>query len=400
MLETISKHTNSPPTSQKKEGTFINGQPVQRKLTIGTSNDIYEVEADKMADKVVGKDNSHTGSVTQTGSLLQRKCSACQNEEMVQKKGENTGGTVASKSLTQQINGSKGRGHKMDSGTQSFMESRFGTDFSQINIHTGSQATQMNGELNAQAFTVGNDIYFNQGKYNPASSEGKHLLAHELTHTIQQGGIQRKIQKKDGDKDEKKKNSFDFKLLPPKLKWQVSSFMLTADISKLKMDYDSSFFIRGLQYKYGSSLSLLMQHNDFKMNAGIVPQTPELKLGATYNKFYLGSSYNFKTSSFGLNMGWGAKPLPYNYEMANTFNKAGNSIPTLFANTPMAFQMPPWEFYNQNKDDIGNVVKGVSTIKKITDYGKKDIHFGANFRLSYDPINKTAFMFTLVGRFK
>lgn len=76
------------------------------------------------------------------------------------------------------------------------MESRFGTDFSDVKIHTGSEAVQMSSELNAQAFAVGNDIYFNEGKYNPNSDSGKHLLAHELTHTVQQsGGIGRKIQK-------------------------------------------------------------------------------------------------------------------------------------------------------------------------------------------------------------
>jgi hypothetical protein len=66
------------------------------------------------------------------------------------------------------------------------MESRFGADFSNVKIHTGSYATQLSKDLNAQAFTVGNDVYFNEGKYQPESSEGKHLLAHELTHVIQQ----------------------------------------------------------------------------------------------------------------------------------------------------------------------------------------------------------------------
>jgi hypothetical protein len=73
-----------------------------------------------------------------------------------------------------------------------------GADFSQVKIHTGEEAAGMSNALNAQAFTVGNDIYFNSGKYNPASDKGKHLLAHELTHTIQQSGsIGRKIQKRD-----------------------------------------------------------------------------------------------------------------------------------------------------------------------------------------------------------
>ena len=76
----------------------------------------------------------------------------------------------------------------MDGSTKNFMENRFGADFSGVRIHTADYAVQMSRDLNAQAFTVGNDIYFNSGKYSPDSAGGKHLLAHELTHTIQQNG--------------------------------------------------------------------------------------------------------------------------------------------------------------------------------------------------------------------
>ncbi|NJO00826.1 MAG: DUF4157 domain-containing protein, partial [Bacteroidia bacterium] len=74
----------------------------------------------------------------------------------------------------------------MGADTQSFMSDRFGADFSRVRIHTGSQSVQMNQELGAKAFTVGNDVHFNQGEYNPGSTEGKELLAHEITHVIQQ----------------------------------------------------------------------------------------------------------------------------------------------------------------------------------------------------------------------
>ena len=83
--------------------------------------------------------------------------------------------------------------------TMSQMQSGFGADFSQVRIHTDSNAVQLSKDLGAQAFTHGNDIYFNEGKYNPSSTSGQHLLAHELTHTIQQGGsasmAQNKIQR-------------------------------------------------------------------------------------------------------------------------------------------------------------------------------------------------------------
>ena len=81
----------------------------------------------------------------------------------------------------------KGKGKKLDQKTKKEMESGFGADFSQVNIHTDSNAISMSQQIGAQAFTNGNDIYFNQGKYDPESDSGKHLLAHELTHTLQQG---------------------------------------------------------------------------------------------------------------------------------------------------------------------------------------------------------------------
>jgi len=76
------------------------------------------------------------------------------------------------------------------------MESRFGTDFSGVKIHAGNEAVQMSRELNAQAFTVGSDIYFNSGKFAPESESGRHLLSHELTHTIQQSGINNSLYSK------------------------------------------------------------------------------------------------------------------------------------------------------------------------------------------------------------
>ena len=76
------------------------------------------------------------------------------------------------------------------------MESRVETDLSAVRVHTGDYAAELSQQLNAQAFTVGNDIYFNSGKFSPGSDDGKQLLAHELVHTIQQGaGISRKVQR-------------------------------------------------------------------------------------------------------------------------------------------------------------------------------------------------------------
>jgi Domain of unknown function (DUF4157) len=172
--------------------------PIQRKLSIGAVDDPLEQEADAMADTVMRMPEQ---------PFVQRKCAHCEEEEQVQMKplaasitpfiqAKGAQGGTASDGVTSKINSTRGSGSNMDRPTQSFMESRFGTDFSNVKIHTGDDAVQMSRELNAQAFTVGSDIYFNSGKYNPSSESGKHLLAHELTHTVQQGGnISRMIQR-------------------------------------------------------------------------------------------------------------------------------------------------------------------------------------------------------------
>ncbi|MEO5564509.1 MAG: DUF4157 domain-containing protein [Chitinophagaceae bacterium] len=137
-------------------------------------------------------------------NIIQRKCAHCDDEDkeketiqrkplppFVQKKGTETG-SVTNESVSNNIDATKGNGSSMDDGTRSFMENRFGTNFSGVNIHTNDTAVQMSRELNAKAFTTGKDIYFNEGQYQPHSSEGKSLLAHELTHTIQQGSVIRR----------------------------------------------------------------------------------------------------------------------------------------------------------------------------------------------------------------
>lgn len=173
---------------------------IQRKLNVGETNDPLEREADSMADKVMRMPESplvQRRSASSSGDFddehIRFKPLSGQAIPFTQAK--STGVQTASDNVSSRIKSTMGGGSRMDAGIRSFMESRFGADFSRVNIHTGREAIQLNRELNAQAFTVGNDIYFNSNKYNPQSNTGKQLLAHELTHTVQQGnGIKRKQQ--------------------------------------------------------------------------------------------------------------------------------------------------------------------------------------------------------------
>ena len=84
------------------------------------------------------------------------------------------------------IESSRGGGQSLDRGVQSQMGQALNADFSGVRVHTDSGADGLNRSLSAKAFTTGSDIYFRQGEYNPGSSSGRELLAHELTHVVQQ----------------------------------------------------------------------------------------------------------------------------------------------------------------------------------------------------------------------
>jgi len=140
---------------------------IQAKLEISTPGDTHEQEADSMASKVMRKEDDR---VMTKPSQITSKPSHQQTTTQ----------------FDSSIKSTKGSGSSLDKSTRNFMESRFKNDFSNVKIHTDSNASNMSKSIHAKAFTIGNDIYFKSGMFNPASNSGKELLAHELTHTIQQ----------------------------------------------------------------------------------------------------------------------------------------------------------------------------------------------------------------------
>jgi hypothetical protein len=207
----------------KADSTGNKGAFFQAKLSVGRTDDAYEKEADAVANTVTNNQSdkpviqqqkiSHIQRLAtpqedekltstndermkrdkeiQEKPEVQRMCADCEKEnekekdDTVQAKPEGAG--TASTQVSSKIKTTSGKGNGLGSKTLSDMNAAFGVDFSNVNIHTNNEAIQMNSELRAQAFTHGSDIYFNSGKYNPDSDAGKQLLAHELTHVIQQG---------------------------------------------------------------------------------------------------------------------------------------------------------------------------------------------------------------------
>jgi hypothetical protein len=191
-MTAFSKKNNSTSNhpNQSEESFF----GVQAKLNIGRSNDKYEVEADQTADKIVANQHQYNSKSFFNPTPLVQKQTAKEDNEVQNKEEEQLQKSIAkdtkttnSSTLENKLKSSKGGGSPMANQTRKQMESGFGANFGNVRIHDDSNAVQMNKELGSQAFANGNDVYFNEGKYNPDSQSGKHLLAHELTHTIQQG---------------------------------------------------------------------------------------------------------------------------------------------------------------------------------------------------------------------
>lgn len=158
-------------------------------LKVSRPGDAAEIEADHIADKVM--------RMPDAGSVETKANSPDAVLPMIQTKTSGGGGasdgTFVGGDISGRINSSRGGGSGLDTNTRSFMESRFGADLGSVRIHTGGEAAEMSRDLNAKAFTVGSDIYFKEGQYRPDSESGKHLLAHELTHVVQQRGQQSEI---------------------------------------------------------------------------------------------------------------------------------------------------------------------------------------------------------------
>lgn len=154
---------------------------VQPKLELTTPGDSYEREADRMADFVMRK--AYSGLPTEMPS------SSSVLPPMISRRASSSTSGVAVDSATESgIHASRGGGQPMPTALRSQMESGFEADFSGVRLHTGSAAEAMSNDLSAKAFTYGNDIYFNRGQYSPDTTAGQHLIAHELTHVVQQSG--------------------------------------------------------------------------------------------------------------------------------------------------------------------------------------------------------------------
>lgn len=228
---------------------MLASKTIQAKMTVGAADDPFEREADAVASQVMAKrdmvqresveeeepiqgkridivqrvgaeeeeplqgkrvDIVQRESVEEEEPIQGKRVDIVQREgmeeeepiqgkrvDMVQRENVNLNESFdVNEDVEQSIHAKSGSGQAIPDVHREMFESAMGRDFSSVNIHADSEADSLNKQVGARAFTTGSDIFFRQGEYNPASSGGQELLAHELTHVVQQGGagVQKKAE--------------------------------------------------------------------------------------------------------------------------------------------------------------------------------------------------------------
>ena len=187
---------------------------VQANLTVTPAGDQYEQEADRVAEHVVQQMHAPTPPLAVVPTAQRQSDAApdtvpmqclqrltdeekddVQMMRLQRQAVDPLGGLAVSPDVESSIQAARGGGAVLPASVRGAMEHAFGADFRQVRVHTGAESNALNRALQARAFTTGQDIFFRQGEYQPGSTAGQQLLAHELTHVVQQGHAARKIQR-------------------------------------------------------------------------------------------------------------------------------------------------------------------------------------------------------------
>jgi hypothetical protein len=317
LRETIDQPASAHPAEilalQRQFGNQAVQRLIQRKVTVGAANDPLEVEADRMADKVMGASQSadihrsaHEEEEVQTSRLQRqgeeeeiqtqradiRRCGdveqvqtrriqrqadedelqtkradiqrAAPEEEEVQtqRQGKDRSDSFeAGADVESDLHKEKGSGAPLPGDVRGFMETRFGADFSGVRVHADGAAAKLNRKVSAQAFTHGSDIYMGDGKFRPDTSDGQHLLAHELTHVVQQGAAGPSVQRLIGRADFVRLSGEASKMAAHNKStyWRILKFL--DDYQKAKLPKDKKMIL----FQLGRDINTwLDQHREHK----------------------------------------------------------------------------------------------------------------------------------------
>lgn len=198
-VQTACAECAAEPTSATATPASLVPDGVQASLKVGAPNDRYEQEADQMGERVMRMPDTQFSSgegivPSDTGNSIRRQ----EEDEPAEVQGKTlqrtpglqrtpSGGLQTTTGFAGRLQSSLSGGSALGAPVQQGMESAFNADFSRVQIHTGPTAAALSNEIGAKAFTYQNHVFFNEGNYQPETQSGRFLLAHELTHTVQQG---------------------------------------------------------------------------------------------------------------------------------------------------------------------------------------------------------------------
>lgn len=191
---------------------------LQTKLVLGHPADNHEREADDVAERVMREPDPVAAAKTCAGcdkglhgDVVRRQSASPWRKEdgLLEPEGEATAGEATAGETPVQAASMPGRQPRLEPGLansiqalrrsgdampaplRQFMEPRFGHDFARVRLHTGPDAAQLSSRLGARAFTVGRNVFFGRGEFDPQGATGRRLIAHELAHVVQQGQASR-----------------------------------------------------------------------------------------------------------------------------------------------------------------------------------------------------------------
>lgn len=316
------------------------------------------------------------------------------------------------------------------------MEALLQHDLSQVTVNKNSTKAT---ELGANAYTQGTQIHFAPGLYNPHTQKGKKLIAHELTHVVQQSrkqinptnlfrgtpvndhsplereadqmgqravninaenplntawlsNLDRQkirplssaslpIQKEDNE------TSFDidYSLLPPSLQLRLWVLSLDANTSRVRLSRDFGNISAGFNYNYGGALSADISTGGFRGSLGVDPSNANLSLGGSYGGFNASATGNIGQRSFGFNLGYGSPLLPFPSQLNSIFSSGAQGLGNVVGDISSA-PNNPLAWYGLHSDDISTISTAVKTGMQIHNQQTSSQRFGAGLRLSYSPL--------------
>jgi len=217
---------------------LLNSRAVQPELTVNPPDDVFEREADRVANTIQCQAEEEEEEPIQPKAIsqVQRQEELPEEEEeeeeeLIQGKSAEIQRQKGSEDLEAQINVARGGGQPLADSVRASLEPQFGYDFSQVRIHTDVEADRLSRRLEAEAFTTGKDVFFRDGAYQPESEGGTKLIAHELTHVVQQGAAAPALQRQAAAETEEEGGAE--KALPPELSvWTVSKVTGEAGIEE------------------------------------------------------------------------------------------------------------------------------------------------------------------------